>query len=60
MDKKISITGGLIQIPFCNSFLEYGLYNFDLVELSFEDKINLNSRLSGVVYAFVIEKLQNS
>lgn len=60
MCKKLSTTGGLIRIPFCNSFLKYDLYNFDFVELSFEDKINLNRRLFEVVYAFVVEKLKNS
>lgn len=60
MYKKLSTTGGLIRIPFSNIFFEYDLYNFDLVELSLEDKMNLNRCLSGVVYAFVVEKLQNS
>lgn len=60
MYKKVSTMGGIIRIPFSNSFFEYDFYNFDLVELSLEDKINLNRRLSGVVYAFVVEKLQNS
>lgn len=59
MNKNISIIGGLIPIPFSNSFFEYS-FNFDLRELSFEDKMNLNRRLTGVVYAFVVEKLENS
>lgn len=59
MDKKVSTTGGIIRIPFCDSFLEYDLY-FNLFELSFEDKMNLNKRLTGAFYAFVVDKLQNS
>lgn len=51
---------GVIRIPFSESELKYNLFNFDLFEFSFYDITKLNQLISEAVYAFVIEKLQNS